>query len=182
MSTYISFCCLNIKQHGKYLRIYSTRVCFSWYQMKGILPVYVNKHKFKIEYIPSNSAGPTPTIIMDRGSDAACPTNTVISEVSSYRNPCLWASIEWQNGFLPLFLCVRACLLTLTTASLVWTMSDITPSVIINRTEYWEPSVNCAAQLGKHTQMYTHKYTNTYTKILSLRYLYTVRVNFFLCV
>lgn len=55
--------------------------------------------------------------------------------------------------------CVYLCvLLTLTTASLVWTMSEITPSVIINRTKYWEPSVISAAQLGN---AHRKKHTNT---------------------
>lgn len=48
----------------------------------------------KSAYIPSNSAGPTPTIMMDRGSDAACPVNI------SYQ----WGQSD--NGFLPLFLCM----------------------------------------------------------------------------
>lgn len=39
------------------------------------------------------------------------------------------------------------CLLTLTTASLVWAMSEMTPSVIISSTKYWEPSVTSAAHL-----------------------------------
>ena len=40
-------------------------VCFLMLKWK-------NRSITKIEYSPSNSAGPTPTMIMDSGSDAAC--------------------------------------------------------------------------------------------------------------
>lgn len=39
----------------------------------------------------------------------------------------------------------RNMALTLTMASLVWAMSDMTPSVMMSRTKYWEPSCTVAA-------------------------------------
>lgn len=38
--------------------------------------------------------------------------------------------------------------LTLTMASLVWAMSEMTPSVMMRRTKYWDPSSTVAAELG----------------------------------
>lgn len=44
-------------------------------------------------------------------------------------------------------------LLTLTMASFVWAMSDITPSVMISNTKYWEPSWTAVAYLDR--EMFT---------------------------
>lgn len=42
-----------------------------------------------------------------------------------------------------------ASALTLTMASFVWAMSDMTPSVIMSKTKYWEPSWTAAPYLHK---------------------------------
>lgn len=36
----------------------------------------------------------------------------------------------------------------MTIASLVWAMSEMTPSVMMRRTKYWDPSSTVAAELG----------------------------------
>lgn len=43
--------------------------------------------------------------------------------------------------------------LTLTMASLVWAMSEMTPSVMMRSTKYWEPSCTAAAYLQAHDGM-----------------------------
>ncbi len=85
---------------------------------------------------PSNSAGPTPTIMIDMGRDAACRQyliNALLKRSLSFQNI---VKVSKQKG------------LTVTTASLVCTMSEITPSVMISSTKYWEPSVTSDAHLG----------------------------------
>ena len=56
---------------------------------------------------------------------------------------------------------IDGSVLTLTTDSLVWAISEITPSVIINNTKYCEPSVTSAAQLNAYTHTRTHTHTQT---------------------
>lgn len=79
---------------------------------------------------PSNSAGPTPTIMMDMGRDAAC------------KRVCKTRSLKIKYYF------ERKMGLTVTTASRVCTMSEMTPSVMISNTKYCEPSVTSAAHLN----------------------------------
>lgn len=46
--------------------------------------------------------------------------------------------------------------LTLTIDSLVWAMSEMTPSVMMRRTKYWDPSFTEAAYL--HTQKHIYSF------------------------
>lgn len=47
--------------------------------------------------------------------------------------------------------------LTCTMDSFVWAISEITPSVIMRRTKYWEPSFTEAAYLREEKQHYNSK-------------------------
>ena len=56
--------------------------------------------------------------------------------------------------------CCWCLILTLTMASLVWAMSEMTPSVMMRSTKYWEPSWTAAAYLWENT--HTHALTHTH--------------------
>lgn len=62
---------------------------------------------------------------------------------------CHW----WKTSFNRYFKKNKTLLiLTFTMASLVWAMSEMTPSVIMSRTKYWEPSSTAAAYLQWRNQ------------------------------
>lgn len=71
---------------------------------------------------------------------------------------------EWQLTMPQISEGDASLVLTFTMASLVWAMSEMTPSVMMRSTKYWEPSCTAAAYLQAQNRNEINKARKTYTR------------------